>query len=1298
MLSNGTQSQGDTQPVSQWVYDYYTNNKEVDELGNTSLNSCGPSQNGAGHASLTEHIDLLAGFEQPSAIDTGSAPFTGPEDDDIDPLSQDVRAEIFPESKRFKMPRTPATQGSKRKRGSQGPSDEMQTPSLPVNPFADRMGNHEMLGPSQLFKATQAVTSPLNAILDMPSDRPSPELLRHQRPSTDETHSSPVRLTRSNTVRAATEPQTTYVSMKESQEARERRLQGLEKDLSDESSDGDFDSVGTQLRKHFKKKEIDEATRTQFAGVMARSQPTSGDQVTRRRRPRAIDEAHSSPLRTGRQAIEVVLVSDDPPAEDIAGNITEEETEREEDIEDKSSQDIDELAEENKENVEVPMTVSRLHQATSQPSLSQPTPSHHLPRKSARISRAYQATPATSSPTARLSPERVITSLSSSQAYAIVDSQSSQHGQKTTQQSKVTHEVQKGPSSSLDSRTMILQSQMSQVPKSSTAPSTSDLVQGDLRETRLQASGVHPPGHSRSETIAETKSTHEAKRSSKVSSNATPEQSQPMPRSQRPDDSGQTAKPPDSSTDGHGVASIQDARNQRSATPSRYIPFPRSTSKSTSKARLESDVSGLSNPSTLYETAKERLGDTPSKSRVQSLLHTTRSKTTSPAKSQSQSLRTMQQIAADPSPPDPFGDIELGSILNKEDLEDRILLEGSSPKLPTPKRKRARNGPPLSISSQREQHHQAPRRLPGSPERPPSSAYSNLTQPSQDAENAITNGPHQEVSNIEACSTTSDGATPSGPVVIQPAILGSKHVKPRLPNTLPDPANTANPAPQSLSSRTDAIQTHREAATESVSALAIVASNRVFAHFNGSTSRYYTATCTGIISGGEPRYQVLFDDGAQDTISGYGVKRLELRPGDNCKVEMKGFQTKNFVVMGTQRSAPSIDGDPSSCQQFNMAKGTATGDGTDIFGNSLILVSTKRRQPGNGEDMEEPMAVPLSKVYFTQTMWTAIQDREYLFTPSKQPVLTGLQTPTDRTSTPSTPSSRARRAKSSGLAGARPTNDAAASGGALFDRMVFTLTNITGSEHLERTKATIVAHGGRVLDSGFDDLFNVPCLSLTPSSSVEQSESLHLTASAKSVGFTCLIADRHCRRAKYIQALALGIPCLATRWIPDCISRQTLLPLSPYLLPAGDSTFLNGASRSRVLDPLPDPTNTDLSFIFSHRSRMLADTSILLIMQKHEEQTMRHHNFLTHALGAARVAKALNAEAAAKIVVDAEAKGEHWDWVYTHDKVKETEKAIFGSIGGKRRKQVRGGDRRKTRVVGNEFVIQSLILGQLADV
>ena len=1295
MQQYSTVSQGDTQPASQWVYDYFTSKNEADELSNTQLTIRRNSQNEAEYGDDSGHIDLLGGFEQPSIISTaGEDVFVGFDEDDVDPLSQDIHAEIFPESKRFQLPKTPASQGTKRKRWSQRPSDDMQTPSLPENPFADRVNDQEMLRPSQLFNATQAVTSPINAIFELGSDRPSPDLHSNQRPPATNTQSSPVIPPRSNMTRAVTEPQTTYVSMKESQEARAHRLQALEGTLLDELSDDDFNTVDIQLRKRLNRKRINEAARTQFAGVTARSQPLSSGHIRHRRLGRSIDQTHSSPLQNGRQASEAVLISDNTPPEEVQGNGTEEETEREDATEEKTMDETGELGEENKENVEVPMTVSRLHQTGSLPTVSQHTPSHHPPQRSARVSRAYQATLATSSPILSRSPERITMSQSGSQAYAVVDSQSSQQP-RTNRRQKGTQRQHNGPPSSLDSRVMVPQSQLSQILNSSAGLSKVEQEQVSSKETWHPQAQLHHAKPDHTETIAETVFTHKTNKSSGTPGTAMNNQSRPEIKDHQPDEFEQGAKGCASIADLDRTENVNRLSTPLPSEPSTSIPPLRSTTKSAPKADSDQIVGGPSSASTLFETAREQIANTPSKSRVQSLQHTSIGKTSSPAKSQSQPIRTMQQITGDPSPPDPFGDIDVGSILSKNEIEDQMLIKGPSPRLPTPEIRRIRNGSSHSIISQRQPSGETP-------PRPPSWAYSPLTSQQEQATSDTEVEP--TIASIQEKVTTMESSKAVNqpyPVALAPdpapLNFGSafQHGTPRLSLKV---ASTGRADLAERRSSADSYLKNTSVTIESMKPPAVVAPNRVFAHFNGSNLAFYPATCTGSTLGNEPRFHVTFDDGSEDIISGFEIKRLELRPGEMCKVDREGFRSRNLIVVNLHYPYQPTDPDLPSRKGPQSAKSISTGHETDIFGHTHVTVIPKRRGSTGGEASgNEEFVVPLSQVYLTHTLWASIKDRDYSFVSDKQPAMTELQTPSERPSTPSSPSSRVRRARQSALLPSRLDKVVVGRKDGLFDNMVFTLTNIANPEHLKRTKSLIEANAGRILESGFDELFHVPDLSRTSSPSKSKADSFQLATRAKRTGFTCLIADGHCRRAKYIQALALGIPCLATRWIRDCVTRGILLPLSPYLLPAGESTFLNGAIRSRVLDPLPNPMHATLSDIISQRPQMLADTSILLIMQKHEEQTMKHHSFLTHALGATRVARATSAEGAGRAVAEALGKGERWDWVYTHDREKETEKSIFGRAGSKKRKQALEGEVGRTRVVGNELVIQSLILGQLAE-
>ncbi|KAL8749693.1 MAG: hypothetical protein Q9184_006704, partial [Pyrenodesmia sp. 2 TL-2023] len=184
-------------------------------------------------------------------------------------------------------------------------------------------------------------------------------------------------------------------------------------------------------------------------------------------------------------------------------------------------------------------------------------------------------------------------------------------------------------------------------------------------------------------------------------------------------------------------------------------------------------------------------------------------------------------------------------------------------------------------------------------------------------------------------------------------------------------------------------------------------------------------------------------------------------------------------------------------------------------------------------------------------------------------------------------------------------------------------------------------------------------------------------------------------------ALALGIPCLSSRWIQDCVTKQCILPWDTYLLAAGEPAMLEGAVRSRKLPDYP-AESTKLSTIIDNRAKLLDGMSVLLIMTKSEEKDMQNHPLLTHALGAAKVSRAASIEAAAVTIAESKSEGETWDWVYSHDSEKQTERVIFGDTStGKKRKRGRTQERvsanGRPRVVGHEFVIQSLILGRLVD-
>ena len=1338
MFTIDSQSEGDTQPVSQSVYKEFASRRSeqlASREGPARLEDASLEEGAALpslHEGETGHIDLIGAFEQPSLVDNEK-------NDDIDPLSQplDVRADPFPESQRFKQPKTPAPNDKKRKsKVGLDLQDDATSPGLPVNPFAGAIGSMDgMMGPSQLFEATQALTSPLVNVVtsDGLSERPSPDMQILQRPSTVEPLSSPANALRSRTVRAVTEPQTTYVSMKESQEARERYLQSLKaaEILSpDELSDDDFGSADTQLRRRSKQRRIDTEAKNQFAGLKARASPVISGHGRARPGRRKDTPSKVGTRQAGRKASEPVLISDDAPMEDTQGNITEDETEREEEVQAEDYDDIDELAEENKENVEVPRTVSRAHHTTSQVVTSQPTPSHRNTRTAkggSQITRVVQVE-ASSQSTRSQEPVKAIES--ATQPDAIVDSQTSQGRAKAEHVLKATG-TQGLSGHSIASRVLVPQSQSSQAlqapnsfvgraegNKISENPQSTSLfvksVQNIANSSRGLPSGLEGPPQTEGSS-GESPGSEPASHTMQEPPASSPPQSKPVEGRHLP----MTNPGPAQSTIPETSPSSKHARAQPEPTRdfSNSMPSPRVTPKSAPKATSSHSVTEQSRPSTLFETAQEQMAESPSKSHPQRVQRDSPGKPTSPEKKRLS--RTISEIAADPTPPDVIGDVDVDiNILSNEDIEFQNAISGSSPIGPARKKRRGRQGLALQVAYQEPSKPPPTSRSPlqrsFNSEPPGSSAISPITpHPTSEAErpNLVVGKSvtvQQTSTKRDMTSEPKDPSAAKAPATTRAtSVLQNAEV-----STTPKVASTPQAvvardvriSPQLAASQTSVLSTNQGLTNVG----AITAPNRVFAHFNGSNPAYHPATCLEVVGGDDPRYRVRFEDGTVDVISGYGIKRLELRPGDAVKVDLPGARKLNYVVEGVQAQHMSnVTRDPATHSRRDRTAPISDSafPEIDVYGNATVLVSPKQRHSVGGDSLESSqIAVPLTLIYLTQTMWTAFKDRQYTHLSNKTQTVTGLQTPSDRPSTPSTPSSRTRRVKSSGLAQIHSTTFGNSSGDGIFSNMAFAITNIDRADENERIRNHITTNGGNLLSTGLDELFHIPPLPRTTSPADPNADtSFHLNPSAKDIGFTCLIADKHCRTAKFIQALSLGIPCLSTRWITHCVAKQCVLAWAPYLLPSGESAFLGGAVRSRVLQPF-DAEKATLSDIVENRPRMLNGASVLIIMEKGQEKSMQQHPLITHALGASRISRAISDASAAKAVADAEALGEPWDWVFSYDKEQEVEEKLFGGNGtGKKRKRGRDsesgphGKKRKTRVVGNEFVIQSLILGMLIE-
>lgn len=255
--------------------------------------------------------------------------------------------------------------------------------------------------------------------------------------------------------------------------------------------------------------------------------------------------------------------------------------------------------------------------------------------------------------------------------------------------------------------------------------------------------------------------------------------------------------------------------------------------------------------------------------------------------------------------------------------------------------------------------------------------------------------------------------------------------------------------------------------------------------------------------------------------------------------------------------------------------------------------------------------------------------------------------------------------------------------------------------------------GGKLLPDGFDHLFefgpvkNADREASSVSSTPQPDDDITLTPQAQDTGFTALIADGHSRKAKYMQALALGLPCIHERWITACIEQHRLVDWADYLLCAGNSSFLGDAVRSRNLSPY-DAASAKLRQVIQYRPRLLDQSRILLLMARADESRKAAYIFLARVLGAS-LSRVHTVDEARRQLKAREDAGRPFDWVYIVDEKLSVEDlfmppaagVVEGSRKRKRRSEVVKGDvsiarpAKRVRALSDELVIQSLILGRL---
>lgn len=1377
---------GDTQPVSPSVFEsMIKKSKSPLESRDTQLEEYGDTGDGVTQLTLIEgdtgHLDLLDGFGEIQADENNETDGGDTASNFGNSSPARFQPNQFPESQRF-VNKTPATV----KRRNQRDDAPAETPSLPVNPLArDGAPNSggQTMALSQAFKATQAPSSPYaNGLTsDLLSDRPSPNIPIQNRPVLASA-SSPL-LGQSPALRTGTaEPQANYVSMKESQAMRhklaEQRKTRSADNINDDMSDDEFYKEDSLVLRRARQKAIREETRKQLIGVTAPARPQSKDKGKKSgvsEHPTNKATSHDDTAQDNTVIVSDDNVEDSIPATDN-GAPSEEETEQEDDLDQSVIQPSKKpisSSEEDKENFDDSLTngidtTSRAHSALSQVLELNESPSVRRNIFADALPMATQQS-TTGDENEQLPPRN-------SQDINVADSQPNRENSPAWQPSTLPSNLQtssiapqyRPPKSQLERSRDGQQRSSSPVIRSpipSSPPSRNDQ---DQKQDAPEPNSAGGSGKNVQQTNGNLEF-HDGKctNSSNLDKHGQEEADISVMMSEKKAKPREDGAQVDSSlsriyeTPIHNNAPLQSFRNtipetspssQRDNVPIASAVEPLSSQKLQSPTHPAPDNDNDNDNDMLpppYTEVKQPHGTALQRSPAGRRLSQAATILSSPSGRQ---RRTLTQIASDPPPEDPFGDdvdIDIG-LVTKDDNEFQSIV-GASPTQTRPtKRRRVNDGKGIVTT------RMVPIKPPceSTPATKPPDTRKNWAGRSAPDETDIQEIPvlrksrpvnqSENIWDIEASPQKKAAPAKSLNRSRSSGNIAPRRFRSSEPNNRSQRVSVAQgvvvPSRRSLQGKStrkaesvsrdspDPIQddtpmsdrgTEQDTPTSAVSTNDIVvAPNQIFGCFNGGKRAYYPAVCLGTADSiGKSGYVIKFEDTDADEVGSNAVKRLELRIGDAVKVDMPDVPKVPHIVRGLKDKV-----DHATTSQSNPHDPELPCQMTDVYGHSTVLLELKQRKslPLNNT-RTKLIAAPISKIYLDTVLWAQLKDRKFTYTPESRISVSQLGSPVSRYETPGPQTSR--------------TNHTPFPTTGMFSGMLFAISYLGKEQIKSRVTNLIERNGGHILQEGFQELFRVaPSVpTATPSKSASRSKKANseshfqLAPDAENFGFAALIADQHSRRAKYMQALALNIPCLSGKWVEDCIQRNEILDWEHYLLPAGESKLLHGAIRSRVMAPNPATTSRFVDTIAA-RPKLLEGQSVLLVMGRGKaEEKRKAYLFLTYALGADKVERVLDLKAAKvallqEIREQRESEGSQhqsgWDWVYVDDGEEATAREMLpgvfnpkstkarASVGKKRRRSERaesiassfaessGGN---IRVVGNEFVCQSLILGKLFE-
>ena len=1330
---------GDTQPMDTQTF------KEHSDFGSSRIGLGGLASVAEGERLVIDDSEVVAQDQQKMDLTDDDDENDGQDLEDFDDVSSLNRTdELSPNALSrvqaqtaalFKQPalppRTPLNPGTKRKRSHDTTTPDIRTSStkgnatIVRNMFGAQAGLPNLGNMSQLFKHTQPGSSPAPGAphSDSPFNRPSPSMFVGQLSTRDYSMSSPVRPSTSDGLPSG--PLNQYRRMDESQESRARReahAQTLQRNDTLDEDDFTFDSLPSQTRRTIEEK----SRKAAISNIELSTSKTLYDSP-KASRSKSVDHLSSDRfIRTPATRLSRPRPLSPDPVSDPAEQVDLPDTVREEDMDDLGPG-----------GVQVPMTSSKPVKQ-SQSGMSQ-VPSPSSSQHSADAPTHTQMTVA------------VQDSQGDRQANA---SHIELNGRKMESSAVSAHRIQQSQYTELTSEARLVTSQhiRQQAEQAEEVTAPDELPQTMLIDIIPSSPPIEFSEHDNEyngDSDVEVLEGHEDEEMIDAGlGEADKEAGVEGHVDEDVDDGAMDVDAPDHEEEGEEIDFVEEhpvanARLDRPSTPDpdvdeaalKLMAGARSTSLVPPEVDTGEDsrvrVIAISTGTEVFNTAETH--QTPSHSRV-------RPEAQSQSESQVSPIKRLQDITHTVSPRRSgasFGSQDLNAVMdNMFTGTDHAYLDIIEKTSDSPRRKRMRTYKDRSnVLRETSANVNLPKARKGAKVafaaeevvQPAPAETSSEMEPAQSAPIADVEPTMQETSDstMEREAEGAKAALEARRLVAKRRVAPPKATKQSRKKSLSikrEPVKRPIDASESLHDDNVQLETVDEGTelptprTESVDDNRLIESplpptssgvrqylpaatsatseptpsaHKVLALFKGNLAYWYPAIYMETLFSDPEKCKVRFCDGTVAVVEIAKTRCLELKVNDCVKVDVAGMRKGTYLVQGFEEQAESSFTDALDHKALKLAPRNAEG-----------VAAT-----------QEPVIVPIEQIYVTGNMLPTFADRKFV-PPTREPER--FSTPAlAGTSEPTTPGSRSRRQQfGASVTGAVPKQEFSSG---LFSNMAFAITFVENGDQAKRTRDAIAkdiaANGGSVLESGFEELFDTsatqpPSPRKSPGKStpsvVSNEESLRLLPIAKNLGFSAVIADRHCRTKKYLQALALGIPCLHHRWISDCMAQSATLPFDTYLLPAGESEYLGGAIRSRVLPSYaPESDQAHLKQVVDQRSVPFSGSSVLLIMNSADKR--KAYSFLASAAGATTVRCVPNLNEARKAMQDTNV---CYDLALI-DGDKGKAKDVL--LGGKKQETNKKKRKRESvdapamaqndvKVADSEFLVQSLILGALADI